>query len=554
MIAAFSLRIWGITFDLPHVSHPDEPNEVHRALRLGAGNFEIERVGKGGYYFLLFFEYGLLFIVLKIFGNISTIKDFMLYFFNDPTYFYIIGRTTTVLVGTLNVWLTYLIGKKVKGENVGLISALFMAFSNLNVLHAHYITVDVPMTACVLATAYFALRIYENGKLKNFIFASFFLALSIMTKIASAPIVFVIGLAHYFNYKNHAHKTLINRNLWAFIIVTLLIYFAGEPGALLKIIDFLKGYLNEDLATFAEQKEKVSVGIIFLISFYLSATLEALGWPLFLVVLFGIVYTLYRPTQYGILLILFPFILCLFLIFHPKADFLYNRRYILPALPFLYIIGAQFIHFLFDRARQSIKLPQYVLFIFVIVLCIPQALLIVKQNTAFVKPGTNIMARNWIEQNIPDGSKILLEGYRGASQERGVPLQDKAENMNKYADEIEEESPMGALYVRMKTAAQEGKEYDLVVFRHASPWASLEKAKQMGVQYVIFDLDIFTKIKAKRSGSKPKDVITSRTEFYDDLAKDPEVRMLKSFHPPYKDYKDDASRRNNPLEIYQIYQ
>ncbi|NIU01741.1 MAG: phospholipid carrier-dependent glycosyltransferase, partial [Nitrosopumilaceae archaeon] len=284
IITAFLLRIWGITFDLPHVSHPDEPNEVHRALRLGAGNFEIERVGKGGYYYLLFIEYGVFFIILKLLGIITSVKGFMLYFFKDPTYFYIIGRTTTVFIGTLNVWLTYLIGKKVKGENVGLIAAIFMAFSNVNVLHAHYITVDVPMTACVLATVYFALKIYETDQLRNYILAGFFSALSIMTKISSAPIILVIGLAHFFKYKNYTNKRFVNKNLLVYLIFTLLIYFIGEPGALLKLFNFLKANLYENGSTLVEQNARVGVGITFLIRYYFSATISALGWPLFLIV------------------------------------------------------------------------------------------------------------------------------------------------------------------------------------------------------------------------------------------------------------------------------
>ena len=63
VLGAFGLRIWGIQFGLPYLFHNDEGFEVIRALQLGSGEFDFDRVSKGGYFYLLFIEFGFLFVL-----------------------------------------------------------------------------------------------------------------------------------------------------------------------------------------------------------------------------------------------------------------------------------------------------------------------------------------------------------------------------------------------------------------------------------------------------------------------------------------------------------
>ncbi len=63
------LRLWGTWYGLPYSYYDDEYHEVMRALELGMGGFNFERTGKGGFYFLLFLEYGLYYVSLKAPGD-----------------------------------------------------------------------------------------------------------------------------------------------------------------------------------------------------------------------------------------------------------------------------------------------------------------------------------------------------------------------------------------------------------------------------------------------------------------------------------------------------
>ena len=52
----FVLRFSVTWFGSPYLFHNDDDFEVIRALQLGTGQYDFARIGKGGYFFLLFVE------------------------------------------------------------------------------------------------------------------------------------------------------------------------------------------------------------------------------------------------------------------------------------------------------------------------------------------------------------------------------------------------------------------------------------------------------------------------------------------------------------------
>ena len=149
LATAFGLRIWGIWFGLPFSYRADEYHEVFRALELGSGGFNLERTGKGGYFYVLFVEYGFLFVVLKLAGIVDSAQDFARYFARDMSLFYLLGRATTAVIGTLAVFLAYRLGTRAYSQAAGALAALFLAVDFLSVEHSHFVTVDMPMTVAI---------------------------------------------------------------------------------------------------------------------------------------------------------------------------------------------------------------------------------------------------------------------------------------------------------------------------------------------------------------------------------------------------------------------
>ena len=84
---ALVLRVWGIDFGLPYDLTYDEVHEIVRAFKLGAGEYDWQEFSKGGLYYLLFVEYGLLYVVWWLTGRIADAQDFALLYFQEPSVF-----------------------------------------------------------------------------------------------------------------------------------------------------------------------------------------------------------------------------------------------------------------------------------------------------------------------------------------------------------------------------------------------------------------------------------------------------------------------------------
>ncbi|MBK9665221.1 MAG: glycosyltransferase family 39 protein [Gammaproteobacteria bacterium] len=198
LLAAFVLRVWGASFGLPFVYHPDEGFEVNRALQLGTGEFDFNffRMVKGGYFYLLFVEFGFLFVIMKVFGFVSSTTDFAMWYIRDPSIFYLVGRVTTGLIGTIAVYLLYRIGTRIHSSRVGLIAAALMASNVLQVVHSHYITVDIPLTCLCLAGLLFIVRIDQTGSRADYIGACLFAALATITKLPGVLLIIPLFAVH----------------------------------------------------------------------------------------------------------------------------------------------------------------------------------------------------------------------------------------------------------------------------------------------------------------------------------------------------------------------
>jgi hypothetical protein len=128
---AFLMRLWGIWYGLPFSYWTDEYHELMRAMQLGAGSFNFARSSKGGFYLLLFFEYGLYFVILKIAGVVESTRQFAELFARDPTAFYLIGRATAALLGTVTVLAVFWLCRLAFSTAAGLIAAVFLTCRSL---------------------------------------------------------------------------------------------------------------------------------------------------------------------------------------------------------------------------------------------------------------------------------------------------------------------------------------------------------------------------------------------------------------------------------------
>ena len=113
MLVAASLRFWGFSFGLPHGHcRLDENIRVHHALSIGAGDLNPHAFyWLTLHFYLLALVFGAYFVAASAVGALSGLQEFELYFHLDPSPFYLLGRSLSVLFSTATFWLTYKIAR-----------------------------------------------------------------------------------------------------------------------------------------------------------------------------------------------------------------------------------------------------------------------------------------------------------------------------------------------------------------------------------------------------------------------------------------------------------
>ncbi|MDI6892276.1 MAG: glycosyltransferase family 39 protein [Actinomycetota bacterium] len=403
LLVAFAVRVWGIRFGLPNLYHPDEWAIVDRALGiLRTGDYNPHDFGYPSLYmyiegitFIFHFFYG----VSK--GLYTSLADIQL-----PG-FYLWGRLTTAFLGTSTVYIVYLIGRRMFGEKVGLLSALLLAFSFFHVKDSHYITVDVPASFFVALSFLFCYLILEKGEKRHYILAGLFAGLSMATKWNVAPILLSLIVAYLLaSWRNRALTDGIFIGLLAFGLGL----FIGTPYAFLDLPKFLND-LAGIMVHYRGGHPGFEASVPWL--FYLKhmASSEGLGVAIFLCAAGGILLSLMRRSDKDLLLLSFPLVYFL-LVSSSKVTF---PRNVLPLYPFLVLYGGCFlseiIKFLSSRFRlEGGKKNLIVAGLLVLVLTMPVIRIVQFDYGCSIKD-TRTRAAEWVEKNLPRGSKIAAEFY-----------------------------------------------------------------------------------------------------------------------------------------------
>ena len=355
LAAAFGLRIWGAYFGLPHVYNADEGFEVYRAVRLGMGGLDFERVGKGGYYFLLFAEYAVYFVGLLVTGAVSGVGDFALRFVENPSGFWKIGRTTTAVLGTATVFLVWRHTRSLRGTRAALLAAWFLALSARHVFESHYISVDVPMT---LFTFWAITMIVEDveghRRLRPWLFA-FVAAYAVLNKLPAALLFIPYFVASWMRGGLRGPGGLLSRATWMPTAAAIAIYCVANPGIIFNFATEVSRAYHAMAGTpdpdgeFTGGAQKANLWL------YYSGQLVRSQGPAFLALsVVGIGLGFRRRRRAAILHAAFvlPFfgVIC-----SSGSSHLYYPRYLVPILPGLCVFAALAL----DEAIERLRGPSW---------------------------------------------------------------------------------------------------------------------------------------------------------------------------------------------------
>ncbi|MBM3286379.1 MAG: phospholipid carrier-dependent glycosyltransferase [Candidatus Eisenbacteria bacterium] len=554
LAAAAALRLWGINHGLPFVYLTDEIMEVKRALQLGAGHFDYDRAFKGGLFYLLFVGYGALFAVWRLAGEIRSTGDYLFRFAADPTPFWMIGRVTVALIAIVNIFLVYRLGKKLGDRRVGILSALFLCFALDHHTESQSITVDVLMVTLLTATFLYLVEIERMGRRRDYLLTSLFAALAVMTKLPAIVVLLPILLAHVRRTRGEglgAAAALTDRRFLFAICLFLGVTAIGNPGffeAFVRAVEVRLGLLSEPTLTQSAEPFRLRTTNVWV--YYVRAMGASMSPLIFAAALPGLVVGLWRRDRAAISIALFCFVFYLFICVPQREDHVYPR-YTLPVQMLLSVVAARFLVSI-GRGLPHGRLGTGVRALAPLLLIVPGALQIVRYDMTLTRTDTRTLAKRWIEENIPAGSRILVKGSGYRPSPDTVALWNTAENVEAHLNRLKGDDPRWretSRYSRRKdsfhiahlSVARMREGYDLAFFgSDAFPYRSLDEYLDMGVEYIVIDrVEAQGFLNEEGSGRFPEVM-----RFYERVGRDPRLELIREFTP-----------RGNPgpaLELYRV--
>lgn len=400
LAVALGLRVWGANFGLPtYVCHPDEPAVVERAagiLRTGDLNPKWFHY-PSGYLYAQAVAYIVYFLWGAVRGNFAFVPEQTL------PQFYLIGRLTTAFLGTLTVLVVYLIGRKTHRTRIGLTAAVFMTFSYLSVVHAHYVTTDVPSGFWVALCMLFSVLILQRGQVMWYVLAGLTAGLAAGTKYNAGSVVLLIPLAHIMSTK-WGEWGWLDRRLMFGVLAAIGGFLLSTPYALLDLPTFLNG-LGFELNHYNSYQPGYTgqSGV-----WYLRSMLTSADAPLALVYLGGLIHAMMRPTKSRILLATYS----LFYYLGLARTAVHFERNLLPIIPALSVLAAVFLNDLVDWIASRTQRYRYCFSVAGTGLVVILPLIaILSFDWSITRLDIRTAAGAWISQNISEGTKLAIEHY-----------------------------------------------------------------------------------------------------------------------------------------------
>lgn len=531
MIALF-LRIWGIW----NVSTTDEYNEVIEALRVCSGHFNFERWMKRFYLYILSIEYSIYYVIGWVFNVFHNPMDFAAKIVRNMEPLFIIGRATSAIAGACTVGVLYKIGETFYNKKVAVVSSVLLAFTLFHIDLSQQAKVDAILGLLVVSAFYFILRILEIhiANKWDYLWCGLLTALAIQTKINSIVLFVPLCLTFCFGFKN---KQIILRYIFVFFIPAFIAGFViGNPPVLFAPIKFIKGALGLG-SVYSTAVNVVPNDLIGFFAYPLYYC-RNMGIVVSIFTVFAIIYAILNLNKRRAVLI--SFIACFYILMGASKN-LVADYYMIPAMPFIYLLFGDFMSETSDKLSSTIPLfrgkSMIMLILIMLFGLIEPAINVAKHEISLTGKNTRYIAKTWIEKNIPAGSKILM---------------DSGKSINSFAPPIaENKKSLERILLHARENVSKGKIVHAMVDNNALIYYELllktAPEKSYDITSTMFGLDVnpinyyisnqyqYLIISKDMKNSRTNEFFAKRNPeiagFYKSLNTDKRIKLVKTIFP-----------------------
>ena len=403
------IRVWGIRFGDPLVTHPDErqvAGQVIAMLKNGSLAPREPFICPTVFKYLLMPAFGLYYVWGLSVGFWTALAEVP----RDAFGFYVVARGHSAVLGALTILLTSLLARRLwpgeRGRWIGVVAALFVTFSFNHVRQSHFGVTDVPMTFFVMLAFVAAVAMYREGLPRQYAVAGGLVGLACATKYSALPMLAVLLAAHLLG---RPWRAWLSPRLMVGLGAVPVGFFLGYPYALFNWRPFL-----EHLGKWGRRTGAVEFDPASRLDYLAAYSMESgLGFLFSLVLAAAIVYFVHRRRSEELLVVTL-IVATLMILTHSSARFF--PRYLLPMIPAAAILVGRLLVEMSDlvwRAPRLRSMPRWFapagIALVAIVLVWPQA----AESVAFDRyrslQDTRAAAHDYLVRRFPPGATVASE-------------------------------------------------------------------------------------------------------------------------------------------------
>lgn len=334
LLVALGLRVWGIGFGLPYANaRPDETSVAGPAVTFLSGDLEPPH-----FIYPTFFMYALsgvyagYYEITRPWAPYKTLNEFAESRRQNLAPFLLISRSISVVMGVLTVLWLYLLAARTAGRSTALLASAFLAVAFLPVRESHFGVTDASMTGLVVLAVYQIVKWRESGTLSLAARAGLAGGFAMSTKYngLGVAVPFAVAAADRLIVARRDRAAVASVLASGLIFTALFaaVFCAGTFYMFIQPERFWHDVAAQSRTFAAGHGLWLPRGWLYHATVTLPA---ALGWPVYVAGVGGMIWFLVRDVRRAVVLFAFPIA---YYVVAGSGRTVF-ARYMLPDLPFL---------------------------------------------------------------------------------------------------------------------------------------------------------------------------------------------------------------------------
>src|SRR4051794_21445440 len=403
LVVGLVLRVKNNGYRLPYVYNVDEGSHfTARAVGMLGGDWNPHYFqNPSAFTYLARFALGLRF------GH-SAIDAFKL----DPSGIYETTREVAAVLCMVGVVAVFWAGKTLWNWSVAVAAAALLTFAFLPVTYSRIAVTDVGVLAPVALSIVGSVRVWEDGRLRWWLVAGVGAGLAVGFKYTAGVVLLPLAVAAIAAAVRGGRGSLARIALGALCagLAAVLAFFVTNPYFFFEFSDAHRQLSAQ--ATTAGDFGKVGQNTTGL-PYYLGSLTWGIGWAGEIAALAGAVLELRRDLVRGLILVVFPLALLVYLSLQAR----FFSRWLLPAYPVLVLLAGSALAYaaealagLWARRGRAVAWAAPAALAVLVVIAVLQGLAADARSMKVLgREDTRQIARTWLVDHSPSSLRVVIE-------------------------------------------------------------------------------------------------------------------------------------------------